>query len=127
MSSLFMGLGIALGPVVGYFVSYGLSKRYERKSCAGPIRRQPTKNQTCHNAAQAADQGQQLQGHRQHALADHIDRVHGQKSAQTVVNRMPEGEHAALSQQHVVGKGKYDGDSHLTEHGQRETGAEHQR
>ncbi len=58
------------------------------------------------SAAESADQGQQLQRQRQTAAVDHIERVHRQKSAQTVVHGMPEGEHAALSQAAYCRKGR---------------------
>ena len=49
------------------------------------------------------------------------------KRAKTRVDRMAKTQHAALTQQNVVGKASNDGNAHLSQHGSRQIAGEHQR
>ena len=71
---------------------------------------------------------QRHQAHRQLQLAraHQVERMDGQERTQPAVHRVPEAQHAALPQQHVVGQAGNDGDAHLRQHGHRQIAGEHQ-
>lgn len=89
----------------------------------GDIAQQHGKAHACHTAHQR----QQTDRDAQLASTHGVECVHGHVGAQARVDRMPEAEHAALPQQHVVGQASNDGDAHLGQHGGRQVAGEHQR
>jgi hypothetical protein len=78
------------------------------------------------HAGQAAHNGQQTDRDVELARAHRVERVNRHVRAQAGVDRMPKAEHAALAQQHVVGKASDDGNAHLRQHGGRQVAGEHE-
>mmetsp|Transcript_6613 Transcript_6613/g.27467 ORF Transcript_6613/g.27467 Transcript_6613/m.27467 type:complete len:277 (+) Transcript_6613:1178-2008(+) len=68
-------------------------------------------------AGQSAHQRHQADRKAQRAGPGPVQRMDGQEGADAAVDRMPEAEHAALTEQDVVGQAGNDADAHLREHG----------
>ena len=61
-------------------------------------------------------------------IVDHgIHGVHGQESAETVVNGVTERQQPGLAEQHVIGQREHDHDAHQAEHRQRRPGSDNRR
>src|SRR6185436_13832537 len=103
------------------------AERDQRERGAGAARGHVAEENSERHPGQPADQWKQGDRKGKGALADQIERMHRQVSAEPRVHRMAERKHAALAQQHVVAEREDDQRAHLDQHRQRESAAEHER
>ena len=103
---------------------FGDAERNHRERGSAALGRDPTEQHREQQSGQSTDQRHHGQRYRQLVDADHVDGVNHQETAEAVIYRVAERQHAGLAQQDVVGQREDNRDTDQAERGQRSAGAE---